>query len=144
MKDLLFNMISPNMYGTTYGPLVVQKQRLQLPNTMSLHYPDLQYIGGEFLYNTSKGKVSTYGPRLAENVIQALARIVITEQMLDIQSMPQVDVVMQVHDEIIALGSEVNSDVTVDRILQIMRTPPEWCSDLPLDAEGGVSQIYDK
>ncbi len=144
MKDLLFNMISPNMYGTTYGPLVVQKQRLQLPNTMSLHYPDLQYIGGEFLYNTSKGKVRTYGPRLAENVIQALARIVITEQMLDIQSMPQVDVVMQVHDEIIALGSEVNSDVTMDRILQIMRTPPEWCSDLPLDAEGGVSQIYDK
>jgi len=25
-----------------------------------------------------------------------------------------------------------------------MRTPPEWCSDLPLDAEGGVSQVYDK
>ena len=71
---------------------------------MSLHYPDLQYIGGEFLYSTSKGKARTYTSRLAENVIQALARIVITEQMLDIQSLPEVDVVMQVHDEIIALG----------------------------------------
>jgi hypothetical protein len=25
-----------------------------------------------------------------------------------------------------------------------MRTAPDWCSDLPLDAEGGVSQVYDK
>ena len=32
----------------------------------------------------------------------------------------------------------------MNTILDIMRTPPEWCSDLPLDAEGGVSQIYDK
>ena len=143
-KDLLFNMISPNMYGTAYGPLVVQKQRLRLPNEMSLYYPQLKYIGGEFLYDTSKGKVRTYGPRLVENIIQALARIVITDQILEIQTMPEVDVVMQVHDEIIAIGSSLNGHATMDNILNIMRTPPEWCSDLPLDAEGGVSQIYDK
>tara|TARA_Y100000289_G_C3875860_1_gene126038 strand:- start:389 stop:739 length:351 start_codon:yes stop_codon:yes gene_type:complete len=115
-----------------------------LPNEMSLNYPELQYIGGEFLYSTSKGKIRTYGPRLVENIIQALARIVITDQMLEIQAMPQCDVVMQVHDEIIAIGSEVNADVTMDRILQIMKTAPSWCQDLPLDAEGGYSQLYDK
>ena len=143
-KDLLFNMISPNMFGTKYGPLEVARNRLILPNQMSLHYPELKYIGGEFLYDTSKGKIRTYGPRLVENIIQALARIVITDQILEIQRMPEVDVVMQVHDEIIAIGSEVDSDVTMDTILDIMRTPPEWCSDLPLDAEGGVSTQYDK
>ena len=95
----------------------------------------MQYIGGEFLYSTSKGKVRTYGTT-CRNVIQALARIVITEQMLDIQSLPEVDIVLQVHDEIIAIGSEVDSDVTMNTILDIMRTPPEWCSDLPFDAEG--------
>tara|TARA_B100000214_G_scaffold11601_1_gene8309 strand:+ start:819 stop:2627 length:1809 start_codon:yes stop_codon:yes gene_type:complete len=143
-KDLLFNMMSPNMFGTKYGPLSVARNRLILPNEMSLNYPELQYIGGEFLYATSKGKVRTYGPRLVENIIQALARIVITDQMLEVHALPEVDVVLQVHDEIIAQGSQLNSDVTMDKILNIMKTPPQWCQDLPLDAEGGVSQIYDK
>ena len=143
-KDLLFNMMSPNMFGSKYGPLTIARNRLVLPNEMSLNYPELQYIGGEFLYATSKGKIRTYGPRLVENIIQALARIVITDQMLEVHALPEVDVVLQVHDEIIAQGSEFNSDVTMDKILNIMKTPPQWCQDLPLDAEGGVSQIYDK
>lgn len=143
-KDLLFNMMSPNMFGSKYGPLTIARNRLVLPNEMSLNYPELQYIGGEFLYATSKGKVRTYGPRLVENIIQALARIVITDQMLEVHALPEVNVVLQVHDEIIAQGSEFNSDVTMDKILNIMKTPPQWCQDLPLDAEGGVSQIYDK
>ena len=64
--------------------------------------------------------------------------------MLEVHALPEVDVVLQVHDEIIAQGSQLNSDVTMDKILNIMKTPPQWCQDLPLDAEGGVSQIYDK
>ena len=143
-KELLFNMGAQENYGSKYGPLTIARNRLVLPNGMSLNYPELQYIGGEFLYSTSKGKVRTYGPRLVENIIQALARIVITDQMLEIQAMPEVDVVMQVHDEIIAIGSEVNADDTMDKILQIMKTTPSWCKDLPLDAEGGFSQLYDK
>jgi len=144
MKDLLFNMISPRDYGTEYGPLKVGPQRIELPNGMSLSYPDLRYTDGEFIYTTQKGIVRTYGPRLAENVIQALARIVITDQMLEVHALPEVDVVLQVHDEIIALGSKLDSDVTMEKILNIMKTPPSWCKDLPLDAEGGVSQVYDK
>lgn len=144
MKDLLFNMISPRDHGITYGPLEVGRNKLVLPNGMALSYPDLRYAGGEFIYSTQKGVVRTYGPRLAENVIQALARVVITDQMLAVHELPEVDVVLQVHDEIIALGSQLNSDVTMDKILNIMKTPPSWCQDLPLDAEGGVSQVYDK
>ena len=144
MKDLLFNMMSPNSYGTAYGPLAVKSRALELPNGMALSYPNLRYDAGQFLYNTNREMIRTHGPRLTENVIQALARIVITDQMLDIQSLPEVDVVMQVHDEIIAIGSEVNADVTMNKIINIMRTPPEWCSNLPLDAEGGVSTRYDK
>ncbi len=47
-------------------------------------------------------------------------------------------------DEIISIGSNVDCDKTLDKILAIMKTPPSWCSDLPLDAEGGYSQRYDK
>ena len=88
--------------------------------------------------------VKTYGARLTENIVQALARIVIVEQMLEVQRLPEVQVVLQVHDEIISIASNIGADETLDKILAIMKTPPSWCSDLPLDAEGGYSQRYDK
>ena len=144
MKDMLFEMITPKSNGMKYGPLFVRPNALELPNGMHLKYPDLTYTRGEFIYKTERDYIRTHGPRLTENVVQALARIVITDQMLDVQSLPQVDIVLQVHDEIIAIGSETDSDATMKQIIEIMRTPPEWCSDLPLDAEGGVSQVYDK
>ena len=144
MKDSLFQMLNPRSIGLKYGPLKIGARALELPNGMALSYPNLMYDNGEFIYKTQRETIRTHGPRVTENVIQALARIVITDQILDIQSMPQVDIVMQIHDEIVAIGSESDSDKTMEQIIGIMRTPPSWCSDLPLDAEGGVSQVYDK
>jgi DNA polymerase len=144
MKGLLWEMLTPKSNGNGYGPLVIRANGLELPNTMQLRYPNLRHQSGEFVYTSGKEYIRTHGPRLTENVVQALARIVITDQMLDIQNMPEVDIVMQVHDEIIAIGSEIDSDVILNKILTIMRTPPAWCKDLPLDAEASVSSIYDK
>ena len=144
MKDALFQMINPRSVGMMYGPLTIKMRALELPNEMALNYPNLRFEAGQFIYNTDRDYVRTHGPRVTENVVQALSRLVITDQMLDIQSLPQVDIVLQVHDEIIAIGSKQDSDATMDQILEIMRTPPEWCGDLPLDAEGGVSKVYDK
>lgn len=144
MKDALFQMLNPRSVGMMYGPLTIKMRALELPNGMALNYPNLRFEAGQFIYNTDRDYVRTHGPRVTENVVQALARLVITDQMLDIQSLPQVDIVLQVHDEIIAIGSKQDSDATMNQILEIMRTPPEWCDDLPLDAEGGVSKVYDK
>ena len=144
MKDSLFQMINPQGYGLKYGPLTIRARALELPNGMALNYPNLMFEYGNFVYKTEREIIRTHGPRITENVVQALARIVITDQMLEVQAMPEVDIVLQVHDEIIAIGSELDSDATMEKIINIMRTAPDWCSDLPLDAEGGVSQVYDK
>ena len=144
MKDSLFQMINPQGYGLKYGPLTIRARALELPNGMALNYPNLMFEYGNFVYKTEREIIRTHGPRITENVVQALARIVITDQMLEVQAMPEVDIVLQVHDEIIAIGSELDSDATMEKIINIMRTAPNWCSDLPLDAEGGVSQVYDK
>jgi len=144
MKDSLFQMINPRGIGLKYGPLTIQRHALELPNGMRLSYPGLHYQAGQFIYKTEREMIRTHGPRITENVVQALARLVITDQMLEIQALPEVDIVLQVHDEIIAIGSEYNADATMNKIIEIMRTAPEWCQDLPLDAEGGVSQVYDK
>ena len=71
-------------------------------------------------------------------------RIVITEQMLAIQKLPKVDVALTVHDEIIAIGPDTYADETLATIMAIMKQPPTWCTELPLDAEGAYSKIYNK
>lgn len=144
-KYHLFTMAVTNKdTRVPYGPLFIKSKAIELPNGMHLNYPGLIYENGNHMYNSGKTMIKTYGARLVENVVQALARTVIVEQMLTVHKMPEVSVVLQVHDEIISIGSNINPDETLDKIIDIMKTPPLWCSDLPLDAEGGHSQQYDK
>ena len=144
-KYHLFTMAVTNKdTRTPYGPLFIKSKAIELPNGMHLNYPELMYDNGTHMYNSGKTMTKTYGARIVENVVQALARTVIVEQMLAVHRMPEVSVVLQVHDEIISIGSNINPDETLDKIIAIMKTPPLWCSDLPLDAEGGHSQQYDK
>ena len=144
-KQLLYSMMDRNQIGNVYGPLAVSNNAIKLPNGMFLKYPALQYINGEFLYTgRNDSMIRTHGPRVCENIIQALARIVITDQILTTHQLPGVDVVLTVHDEIIALSSKEKPDETLDKILAIMKKPPVWCSNLPLDAEGHFSNVYSK
>ena len=146
-KQLLYGMLDTSQYGHRYGPLLIANNALELPNGMFLRYPSLTVTNNEFLYSGQKGggPIRTHGPRLVENIIQALARIVLTDQMLSIRhSVFEVDVVLTVHDEIICCGSANEPEHTLDKIMTIMRQPPSWCSALPLDVEGNYSQIYDK
>ena len=144
-KQLLFSMLDRTDTNTSYGPLQVASNALKLPNNMYLQYPHLRFASGEFVYDSGRNGITrTHGPRLVENIVQALARIVITDQMLHIQQLPGIQVVLTVHDEIIAIGSDTDPTSILDKIMDIMTTPPDWCTNLPLDAEGAYSKIYDK
>ena len=144
-KQLLCSMMDRNQIGNIYGPLSVSNNAIKLPNAMFLKYPSLQYINGEFLYKgRNDSMIRTHGPRVCENIIQALARIVITDQILAVHNTSGLDVVLTVHDEIISLASKENPNETLDQILAIMKKPPDWCPDLPLDAEGHFGKVYSK
>ena len=77
---------------------------------MVLKYPLLTYSpgDGQFMYMSYKRSERLYGPKLCENIVQALARIVLTDQMLTLQKTDLFDVVLTVHDEIILIGPEDN------------------------------------
>jgi DNA polymerase len=144
-KQLMFYMLDRTDSNYSYGPLSVASNALKLPNGMYLQYPHLRYNNGEFVYDSGRNGITrTHGPRLVENIVQALARIVITDQMLAIQNLPGISVVLTVHDEIIALGSDKHANETLATIMAIMKQPPDWCTELPLDAEGAYSKIYNK
>ena len=130
-----------------FGPLIIRYQKIRLPNGMYLRYPGLRYENRELVYGTGRHKTNIYGGKLCENITQALARIVVTDQMLaadDYLTDSGGRIVMQVHDELVGLAPKIGSSTTMQMMFDIMRTPPAWASDLPLDADGGYADNYSK
>ena len=127
-----------------------------MPNGMYLNYPGLRWIENEktgrseIVYWNGKYETNIYGGKLIENIIQALARIVIAEQIVKVNRWLESfgdgvsRVILTVHDEIIALFPDKNPEETLSIMLEMMRVPPDWCADLPLDSEGGFDVCYSK
>lgn len=88
----------------------------------------------------------TYGGRLTENVTQAIARDFLAEALvkMDRAGYP---VVGHVHDEALNDFEGYEPEQVEEMVAFIhhtMRTPPEWASDMPLDASIGVLERYRK
>ena len=145
LEDLLKQTMHKDNYGNVYGPLTVRHHALELPNGMALRYHNLRHGPNGLMYDGKGGKPEyTYGGRITENVIQALARIVITDSILRLDKSKLGDVALTVHDEIIISGSIIEPDATMRAIIDDMCIPPYWAPDLPLDAEGGYATNYSK
>lgn len=141
----LANTINPN-YEEEWHGLTFKDRKIYLPNGLALHYNNLAYSPTGQLTYDSRVKETTWGGRITENVVQALSRIIVTDAMLAIQSDKALDadVVLTVHDEIVLISNSINPDVTMQKIIDHMCTPPSWASDIPLDAEGGYDTRYSK
>ena len=70
-------------------------------------------------------------------MVQAVSRDIFSEMILNIESAGY-SVVWHVHDEVIAEVPVEQADSALERITSIMSTPPEWATNLPLDAEGAI------
>ncbi len=129
------------------GPLRTMKNALVLPNGMLLRYPDLACDDrGEWTYTGEKhGRPAPFtgiwGGSLLENIIQALARIVVSDQLLAAISVG-LHVVLMAHDENILCEDEKVAVWAAQMLQAIMKTPPDWCSDLPLSADVGSGDNY--
>ena len=84
-------------------------------------------------------EVRTYGGKLTENVVQALARDVLVHSMKALDKAGY-EIVMTVHDEVVIEGK----DLDLQDIERIMATPPAWCADLPLTVDGFKSGRFKK
>ena len=98
----------------------------------------------EMVYNQKKGKAiiptRIYGGKCVENICQALARIVIGEQMLEVAK--KLRVVMTVHDAVGAIAPEAEADKARAYVEQCMRIRPKWAAELPLNCESKMGASY--
>ena len=120
-----------------------------LPNGLYLRYPNLRIVENdegksELVYDTKKGKAiiptRIYGGKVIENVCQALARIVIGEQMLMVAK--KYRVVMTVHDAIACIVPTKQVKTALEYVEMCMRTRPDWGMELPLNCEAGYGESY--
>jgi DNA polymerase len=132
------------------GVLEVEGRKgIRLPNGLYMKYPNLRKMRNEqgkdeYVYDTKKGKAVVpnriYGGKVIENVCQALARIIIGEQMLQVAK--KYKVVMTVHDAIACVIPEQEAETGQEYVEMCMKMRPKWAQDLPLSCESGVGKSY--
>lgn len=140
LDDLISTMLIQDA-DIEFQCLRIQHERIQLPNGLWLDYSDLRATESGWLYGKNS---SLWGGTLDENIIQALARIVIGEQMLQIDRLDDVQVVGCTHDEIISVCPEEIAEDVYNECVRIMSIPPVWAEGLPLSADGGWARNYSK
>lgn len=127
---------------------------IRLPSGRKLYYvdpgvgenrwgnPSITYMG---LNDKNKwARVETYGGKLVENVVQAIARDCLAQAIehLEAEGFP---VVFHVHDEVVIDIAPFADDKTMlNRVIQIMSTPIPWAPGLPLGADGWVGMFFKK
>lgn len=100
---------------------------------------------GEYKAANEKGgpRYFTWGGRLTENVVQALARDVFAYHLLQLTDLG-FRVLWHVHDEVIIEVPAKTADDDLKDIIAVMSKAPPWMSDLPLAAEGALHEQYTK
>ena len=85
-------------------------------------------------------RLETYGGKITENIVQAIARDVLVEKMIDLEDAGY-DVVFHIHDEVVI---DAKPQERLVDVCQIMRQPVSWAEDLPLDADGWEGAYFTK
>jgi DNA polymerase I-like protein with 3'-5' exonuclease and polymerase domains len=127
------------------GVLAVDLLGIKLPNGMYIRYPNLREDkDGQLIYDTKRGRATIptriYGGKVIENVCQALARIVIGEQLLMVAR--RYRVVMTVHDAVGCIAPVEEAAEARAFVEQCMRMRPKWASGLPLNCESKIGASY--
>lgn len=102
--------------------------------------PSISYFG---VNQTTKQwtQVETYGGKLVENIVQAIARdcLAVAIERLEAAGFP---VVFHIHDEVVIDCPE--NQANLDKVVKLMTQPISWAFDLPLNANGWVGDFYKK
>ena len=147
--DALESLSVDNLTSLGEGMKLAVAGGIILPNMLRIRYPNLRFeeqgTGKQGLvYDTKKGRAviptRIYGGKAVENICQALARIVIANQMLMIAR--KYKVAMTVHDSVVVVAPEAEADEARAFVEQCMRIRPKWAAALPLNCESKIGASY--
>ena len=86
--------------------------------------------------------IATYGGKLVENIVQAVARDLLANSLMNLHQ-AGFTIRFHIHDEVI-LEEPEGSGRTLEEAVGIMCRPPGWAAGLPLGADGFEAHYYKK
>jgi DNA polymerase len=145
--EMLTGLIQTSLFEGrehTHKCLTFRKEEIELPNGMKLLYPNLRKQQNketkkdEWVYGEDATKL--YAGKIANNVTQATARIVMTDGMLRVSK--KYFVAGTVHDEQIVVVPDEEVEFAKTWVLAQMTMEPRYMPGIPLDADGGAHRRY--
>lgn len=123
--------------------------RIKLPSGRYLCYLQPRVEEGDQItymgvnqYTRRWGRIKTYGGKLVENIVQAIARDVLGYNMPAIDDAGY-EIVLSVHDELLSETPDTD-DYSHETLADMMSTNPPWAQGLPLSAAGFETTRYRK
>jgi DNA polymerase len=140
--DMCSNLLVRSLVGGEefrYKCVVFRKEEIELPNGMKLLYPNLRKDKEKnWVYGEDETKL--YAGKITNNIIQALARIVMTDGMLRISK--RYPVVGTVHDESWVVVPEDEAEEAKQWVWEQMVMEPSYMPGIPLNSEVGYHRRY--
>ena len=131
---------SKPFYLGKHEALMVDGEGIKLPNGLYIRYANLRKSDGKSVYDSRRGVVSIWGGSVVENVVQALARIIIGEQMLWIAK--HYRPCLTVHDALVYVVPDDELKDALEYVEMCMSTPPKWATGLPVACEAKYGKSY--
>lgn len=140
----------------TFQNLRFLHERVILPNGMPIMYPGIRVdMYGKLVFDGRYGKkkpneddepeidegLGLWGGTITENVVQALARIILTRAEMRLQK-AGLRAALQVHDELVYCVPEAHVDTVCRAVRMAMTDPVDWMPMLPIGVEIGVGDTY--
>ena len=150
--ELLYDLCK-GYQATWRGLLEIRDKKIVLPNGARMSYvlrwdPDYEREGrrpGSWLRYRRKGQwVPTFGAKIVQNVCEALARLHLSQRMLELQNDHGMRSVCTVHDEAWVVHPAAAAEERHQTCIEVMSKPPAWAPDLPVAVEGFLGERYVK
>lgn len=113
----------------------------EIKQDLRFNRPKLTYLGID-TYSRRWMRCDTYGGKLAENAVQAIARDLLVHGMFNIEN-AKYEIIGTVHDEVIIEVDE-NDEDALEKIRTLICNTPDWAEGLPVAAEGFRAKRYRK
>ena len=135
-----------------WGHVTTTSEGLHLPSGRVIRYPHLReeddgtWPDGRskksWFYGDGRHKARLTGPKVTENIVQALARDSVFDCTLEFYKRTGLRPALRVHDELVYVVDTPNAQELLDELQRIMRTPPAWWPELVVWSEGDTAPTY--
>lgn len=138
-----------------WGLVTTCPDGLRLPSGRLIRYPNLRQVEvprdpanpdagtrKAWVYADGRHKTFLTGPKVDENIVQALARDSVFECALRFFKLTGLRPRLRVHDELIYFFPENRAEELLAGLQAVMRTPPSWWPELVVWSEGDIAKCY--